>query len=278
MESTPKYFKTSLIWGFIVLWSTLDSGVVVLHRPWFLARSHLMFEWLFAFHIVVIGWCFTSKGFPLIGMRPSNNVLFLSRIWCRIRDPNRRTLSASSRRASLRPKGLAGIHPRWAWGAAFYQQVESAWRWHEGGIAWQAWSTTQNQLRQLLHHWCFRANQRFFFPYPLWLKPLAQAVSAQNSKYSNTTNVVSRRTGLGQAACRVVFPLTKFFRLIGSSVSFRLFLSPITLSYFLVLLPLSKTLRGHIVPHFLRFPLTPHSLFTALRSLFGHLSYSLPLI
>ena len=41
---------------------------------------------------------------------------------------------------------------------------------------------------------------------------------------------------------------------------------------------LSKILRGHIVPHFLRFPLTPHSLFTALRSLFGHLSYSLPLI
>ena len=93
------------------------------------------------------------------------------------------------------------------------------------------------------------------FSVPLWLK------------YSNTTNVVSRRTGLGQAACRVVFPLTKFFLLIGSSFSFRLFLSPINLSYFLVLLPLSKTLRGHIVPHFLRFPLTPHSLFTALRSL-----------
>ena len=104
---------------------------------------------------------------------------------------------------------------------------------------------------------------------------LGSSPLAQKSKYSNSTNVVSRRTGLGQAACRVVFPFTKFFRLIGSSVSFRLFLSPITLSYFLVLLPLSKTLRGHIVPHFLRFPLTPHSLFTALRSLFVKIYKSL---
>ena len=74
--------------------------------------------------------------------------------------------------------------------------------------------------------------------------------------------------GVSQVRLRVGWsPLTLFFLLIGSSFSFRLFLSPIYLHYFFVLLPLSKTLRGHIVPHFLRSPLTPHSLFTALRSL-----------
>ena len=64
----------------------------------------------------------------------------------------------------------------------------------------------------------------------------------------------------------MVSSLTKLFLLIGSSFSSCLYLSPINPSYFLFLLPLSKTLRGHIVPHFLRYPLTPHSLFTALRS------------
>ena len=42
-----------------------------------------------------------------------------------------------SRRASLRPKGLAGIHPK------------EALRTDGNTAAWQAWSTTQNQLRQL---------------------------------------------------------------------------------------------------------------------------------
>ena len=50
---------------------------------------------------------------------------------------------------------------------------------------------------------------------PLWLK----AVSAQKPKYSNTTNAVSRRKGLGRAARRVVSSLTKFFPLIGLSFS-----------------------------------------------------------
>ena len=86
--------------AFIVLWSTLDSGVVVFHRPGFWEEAISCLSDSLHFTSCPTG-LLAGVSLPLIGM-PAVKECHLSarRIWCRIRDPNsnRRTLSVSSRR------------------------------------------------------------------------------------------------------------------------------------------------------------------------------------